>query len=152
RPKVSKVAVPPPVGLIDSVWPARLSPVELRPSLANAVPESVTPRTLGLMVIAPLLTDDEPLVAWLMAASRCATESPIPMVVPVLVEPVVKEKVTPLTTSVSAVVRPVARSLDDVVPVPDNSVEPVIAVALVVLSLFTTEPVNGLVTAASRLL
>src|SRR5262249_10850165 len=143
RPKVIAVAVPPPVAAIDSVWPARPSPTADRPSLASAVPESVRPALPAEMLIAPAVTDEEPAVAALMAGGKGATVSPIPMLVPVLVEPVVKEKVVPLTTSVSAVVRPVARSLDDVVPVPDKSVVLVIAAAVPVLSLFTTEPVTG---------
>src|SRR6185312_2352240 len=122
-----------------------------RPSLASAVPDSVTPEAVGLMMIEPFAeTDDEPPVTVLMAESRSPRLSPIPMLVPVLVEPAVKVKVVPLTTSVSAVVRPVARSLDEVAAAPDSSVDVEIATGVVALVL-TLEPVTGFESAANRL-
>ena len=79
--------------------------------------------------------------------------SPMPMLVPELEVPATKAKVVPLTTSVSLVAIAVARSLDEVVPVPDSTVAVVIATAVPVLSLLTTEPVDaGRATRPSRLL
>jgi hypothetical protein len=45
-----------------------------------------------------------------MAASRCVTLSPTPILVPALTEPETKVKVTPSTVSVSPVVMPARAS------------------------------------------
>src|SRR3569833_2821363 len=144
------VAVPPPVAAIDSVWPERPSPAELRPSFASAVPVTVRPAAGGVNVIAPALIDDVTPVADWIVDSRCATVSVTPMLVPEELEPATKVKVVPLTTSVSPVVMPLARSFEVEVEEPDSSVEPVIGIA-VVASLLTTVPVTGALPEASRL-
>src|SRR5689334_23010618 len=95
------------------------------------------------MVIAPAESDVVVPVAALMVASRSVTLSPMPMLVPLLVELPVKVKVVPLTTSVSPVVRPLARACDVELEVPDSSVEPVIAADEVELLSTTAVPVEG---------
>src|ERR1700761_797727 len=138
-----------------SASPERLEPTCERPSLPSAVPESVRPLLPALMVIAPVdEIDDVPPVTLSIALSRSPTLSPIPMLVPVEVEPATKEKVVPLTTSVSVVVKASdeIRSLDVLLAVPpDNAVLAVIA-AVVVLSLFSALPVVEVVEKSSRLL
>src|SRR5690348_1864276 len=95
------------------------------------------------MLIAPAESVAETPAAALMVESRSATLSPMPMLVPLLVEPAVKVKVVPLTTSVSPVVRPDTRLCDVELLVPDKSVEPVIAALEVELLSTRAVPVEG---------
>ena len=73
--------------------------------MASAVPESVRPLLPALMEIAPFVIEDVPPVTLSIALSRSPTLSVMPMLVPLEVEPATKEKVVPLTTSVSVVVK-----------------------------------------------
>src|SRR5262249_35084881 len=95
------------------------------------------------MVIAPAGESDEGVAgAGVVVARRSVTLSPMPMLVPLLVEPEVKVKVVPLTTSVSPVVRPLARECDVELEEPDKSVAPVIAAVEVELLSTTAVPVE----------
>src|SRR5579871_2654795 len=136
------VAVPPPVAAMVSDWPARPSPVVLRPSLASPEPESVRPRDDGVKVIAPPDTLPVTPVAEAIVDSRSLTESPIPIVVPVEVVPAMKLKVVPFTTIVSEVAKLETRSWEEVPAVPDSLVLPASAAAVAVLSSVRALPVT----------
>ncbi len=144
-PKVMLVAVPPPVAPIVSVSPLSAGGVRAvvpatRPILARAEPEITRLLVVPVLrVTLPPETDDATLVPVTasIAASRCPTLSPTPMLVPVLVAPATKVKVVPFTTSVSPVVILLARSFDAAPAVPDRSVAPVMLIAVPVLSFST---------------
>ena len=105
----------------------------VRPSLAKAVPPIVRFWAVPVLrTILPPLIDEAVVVPVTasMADKRCATLSPIPILVPALTEPATKVKVTPSTVSVSPVVMPVERSFEVELPVPDSRVAPEIAAAV----------------------
>ncbi len=144
------VAVPPPVAPIVRILPLSaegptLVVAAVRPSLASAEPAITRFCVVPVeSVILPPATEEATLspVTVSIAASRCVTLSPMPILVPVLDVPATKVNVVPFTVSVSPVVMPLARSSEVELPVPDSKVEPVIATADAVLSLLTAVPVT----------
>src|SRR5262249_58508040 len=79
-----------------------------------------------------------PVAVWIVA-NRSLTLSAMPMLVPDEVVPATKLKTVPFTTSVSPVVMPEVRSLEEVPAAPDSLVALLIVAEL---SLLTTEPVT----------
>src|SRR5579883_958360 len=104
----------------------------------------------GVKVIWPPLRLEVTPAAASIVDNRLPTLSPMPIEVPELELVAANEKVTPLTTSESAVVSEVDRSFEVEPAVPDSSVAVVIAAAVVVLSLLTAVPVVGPVAKFNR--
>src|SRR5579871_1100094 len=152
KPKVRLVIVPPPVGCTVSVSLTRPPPGGCadNPSLASALPESVRPAGEGVSVMAPFVMVAEAFDEASISASRSPTLSPMPIEVPEEELVAAKVKVVPLTTSVSAVVRPVARSFEVDAAAPDSRVVLVIATGVTVALVLTALPTTGVVAAPSR--